>query len=1587
MAASTSTNLIKKMTLAFFRQVSKPDLRTLKPADVAAIGRSVFDWAKDRKPRQSKVRVFNPKLQGDGWETPHTVIQIVTDDRPFLVDSVSSELAYQKLALEAIFHPVLHVARGGKSGRISDVSGAERDGFAPESYMNIHLEQQLPPDLCDSLERCLLKTLDDVTEATDDWRPMLETAEAVLKEMEHYPSSVDKGRAAEARAFLQYLCKNNFTFLGYRRYEFTEGKGGTLSRTVPGSALGVPKSDRSLVFGSGRNSPEVEALKTTADPVMVSKLIDCYARVHRRVPMDAISIKIFDRKGKLTGSHLFVGLFTSSTYSCRTSEVPLVRRKVKDVLERMRLMPNSHDRKAAEHILEKFPRDELFQYTTEGLIKTVEGILLLQERHRVALFMRRDPLGRYMSCLVYVPRDRYDTRFRLQAERLLEKRIGGRSTNFYTTLDDSPLARALFTIKLDPGKRPDVDHAELEQELIDLARAWPERLKKSLSDMKGRVDGNALHRLYADAFPMAYQDAVSADNAVHDIEHIDAIRRGGDDIRVDLYQPRGSGGNDFRLKVYRRQKPVALSDILPILENMGLRSISENPYEVKPSDMTVSVWVHDLTLRFKGAESVNLAGIKPSFEETLLKIWHRQADDDGLNQLVITAGLSWREVLLLRAYNNFWHQARSSFSRRYVEQVLGMYPGITCSLIDLFKALHDPAAQKNSAARVSKITKDISNGLKAVQKLDHDRILRGFRSLVLGTLRTNYYQRDDQGREKPWLSIKLDSKNIAELPLPRPMVEIFVFSSRVEAIHLRGGKIARGGIRWSDRHDDFRTEILSLMKSQMVKNTVIVPVGAKGGFIVKQPPKEGGREAYQREGIECYKILVRALLDITDNYVKGKVVPAQGIVRRDGNDPYLVVAADKGTATFSDIANALSLERGFWMGDAFASGGATGYDHKAMAITARGAWECVKRHFRELGKDIQSEDFTVMGVGDMGGDVFGNGMLLSRHIRLLGAMNHVHIFCDPNPDPAKSFKERERLFKARGGWSEYDKSVLSKGGRVFERSAKSLDLTPEIRAAFGITAKSVTPDELIRAMLVAEVELLYFGGIGTFIKASKQSHADADDKGNDALRVDARDIRAKVIGEGANLGVTQLARVEFARKGGKINTDFLDNSGGVDCSDHEVNIKILLGDVVASGLLTLPQRNKLLASMKPSVAQLVLEDNYQQSQALSVTLAKGAEQMPLFTDFIRELEREGKIKRALEGLPDDETIARIMQDKGSLTRPEMAVLLSYSKMTLYDDILASDIPDDPFCLSFLFDYFPAELHKYGKPIRRHLLRREIIATMITNFLVNKMGPVFVRSRIKKHGSTTAEVVRAFLLSAAIYDAAHIWKDIEGQDAKIPAAMQTEANHDVIRLIKRSVNWFLRYGGKDGVLAEDVKRFKPRVDALRRGLGQVVSPAIRQIMADSEKMLLAGLMPPKLAATVASLPVLASANDIVNISFGGKQDIKSLASVYFGAGDRLGLDWLRQTVGAYVTDDHWQLRVSAGLIDDFLMMQADVTAGILQMQGGNGSPMARWSGKYADELKQIERFIHEMKAASRTDLTMLTLASQKLRQFVHKLTVR
>ncbi|MEE8303607.1 MAG: NAD-glutamate dehydrogenase, partial [Candidatus Tectomicrobia bacterium] len=1140
------------------------------------------------------------------------------------------------------------------------------------------------------------------------------------------------------------------------------------------------------------------------------------------------------------------------------------------IVSRAGFHPNSHDGKALLHILETLPRDELLQVDVENLQQTSLGILRLQDRQRVALFVHRDPFGRYVSCLVYVPRDRFDTRLRLAIQDVLGDGFGGEVTAHYTQVTDSPLARLHIIVKTQPGVAAPRAIEDIENDLIDVARDWRDDLSQSLVDQFGETKGLELFHLYGEAFPTAYCERFDVTEAVADIHLFDTGLDTGT-VGLNLYRMAGAPGDKLRFKLYHRDDPLPLSDALPMLENMGLKVIDEIPYLIEPKGSGHQIYIHDFGMVMRSGVAVDIGKVKALFEEAFSCIWSGQMENDGFNKLVLDAGLSWRRIVILRAYCKFLLQAKIPFSQAYMEETLARNPGIARDIVRLFESLFEPAAQKSADKEQKTLLKQIEAALENVASLDEDRILQRYVNVVQSTLRTNFYQKTADGAAKPYLSLKLDSQKIDDLPLPRPLVEIFVHSPRVDAVHLRGGRVARGGLRWSDRKEDFRTEILGLMKSQMTKNAVIVPFGAKGGFVVKQPPESGGREAFLEEGIACYKTFMCGLLDITDNLQAGKIVPPKDVVRHDDDDPYLVVAADKGTATFSDIANGIAQEYGFWLDDAFASGGSVGYDHKAMGITARGAWESVKRHFRETGIDALTTDFTCVGVGDMSGDVFGNGLIYSPHTKLIGAFNHLHIFVDPDPDPAASFKERRRLFKLpRSSWTDYDEKLISKGGGIFERAAKSIKITPEMRTAFALGSKdALTPNELLRAMLTAPIDLLWFGGIGTYIKARTENNVDVGDRANDVIRINGDEVKAKIIGEGANLGVTQLGRIDYALAGGRINTDFIDNSAGVGCSDHEVNIKILLGDAVAKGKLTVAQRNKLLADMTDDVSALVLMDNYRQSMALTNAQHQSVALADEHAQFMQALERSGDLDRAVEFLPDDEIFEqRLAMGKG-LTRPELSVLLAYAKLVLFKDVLLSDLPDDPNLTGSLATYFPPLIqNKFQDLIPQHRLRREITATYVSNTLVNRTGPSFITNLQDRTGAAPSAIARAYLACRQVFGIAELWSGVEALDNSVPADAQTEMHLEILDLIKRGTLWFLANGGQHQAIGGVVDAYQSPVETLDANLCEILSSALKSARDNKADSYIARKVPKALAYRVANLDALAPACDIVRIATGG-----------------------------------------------------------------------------------------------------------------------
>ena len=1563
---------------------------------------SLWEFGTQRTPGVPKIRLFNPTASANGWETEHTVVEIVNDDMPFLVDSVTAELNRRDRKIHLLLHPIIHSRREASGNRLEIVdTGSAGTTAMTESYMHVEMDQETEPAELESIRAALQTILDRVRLAVTDFRRMREHLAADLEEMDPAKLPMPPEEVEEAKAFLRWLDNGHFIFLGHRRYTFETKDNSDYLKPVPETGLGISRDIRPETIAAAEKplSKTDSDYARRKDLVIITKA-NRRSLIHRPVPMDRIGIKRYNEKGDLIGEDRFLGLFTSAAYQRSVRDIPMLRLKAKRALDRAGLDPHSHNGKAFVDILETFPRDEFFQITDADLFSIARGILLLQERQHVALFTRKDLFERFVSCYVFVPRDRYTAEFKERARAILEEAFAGRDTQIYDHIGSSALARGLFIVRTTPGSVPDPDVRRVEAFLAEAARTWTDRLLDTLVQEMGEEVGIDLHHRYKRAFPMAYSERFTAEAALYDIGHIERVLA-TNELVVDLYRHR-SDTREFHFKIIHAGAPVPLSEIMPRLENMGVRVLAEEPFEVHPLGAAQPVRIRDFSLAGEGMQD-DLAPVKEKFQDAFIRVWTHQAENDGFNRLVLGAELDWREVVVLRAYAKYLRQVGVALSETYIQQTLAKHPAITRNILSLFKNYFDPAMGDVGLGRKGAslgIRSQIEDALERVTNPDEDRILRLYVSLIEATLRTNYFQRSgatgsqpvgrraesaplhDEGERKLYLSFKLDSSIVPELPLPRPMYEIFVYAPWMEGIHLRGGKVARGGIRWSDRREDFRTEILGLMKAQMVKNVVIVPVGSKGGFVVKNPSPD--RATFQQEGIESYKTLLRGMLDITDNLRGDEVVPPRDVVRRDGDDPYLVVAADKGTATFSDIANAVSAEYGHWLGDAYASGGSAGYDHKGMGITARGGWEAVKRHFRELGVDTQSEDFTVVGVGDMSGDVFGNAMLLSPHIKLVGAFNHSHIFVDPNPDPAISFAERRRMFDNRLNWNGYNTELLSPGGAVFERSAKTITLSDEVQKLFELPKKVVAPVELMKAILRASADLLWLGGIGTYVKASWEDTAAARDRANDPLRINANELRVRVVGEGANLGFTQRGRIEYALGGGKINTDAIDNSAGVDTSDHEVNIKIALYDAIARGELSgIEERNRILAEMTDDVGRLVLRDNYEQTQAISVTHTIGESLLDTQARFMRSMEKAGKLDRAIEGLPDDETIADRHAQSLGLTRPEIAVILAYAKLVLYEDLLKSDLPDDPQLVGDLVLYFPDDLRaRFRGAIDRHKLRREIIATVVTNAMINRVRPTFAWQMCDETGKPPADIARAFIIMRDAFDLRTVWAEIEALDNKLPASVQLDMMVSVARLLERAILWLLRSTYQKLDIAAYVAEFQPRIAAIQERLVDILPSSMLATVKVREAELVVDGIPEALARRVASLDVMTSAMDIVRIARAdADHGVEDVARVYFGVGARLNLDRLRSASANITAETPWQKSALAALVDDLFNYQSTLASRVITETNGAPEPVDAWLAARPRVVERIDQTMHELRAASSVDLAMLTVASRQLRALV------
>jgi glutamate dehydrogenase len=1573
----------EKFIRQYYSQVDPQDLGERQISDLCGAALAHLDFMGEFKSGAPKLRVYNPQIQRDGWESTHSVIEIINDNMPFLVDSVTMEVNRQGLTLHLIVQPVMQTRRDPEGALIEILPrGSGKDG-AFESVMHVEVDRQTDPKKMAALESGILRILADVRKAVEDYPLMKDNMNRLVNDIRKgCPDALDSETIEEDKALLAWLADGHFILLGYRDYDLVKEDEEDVLRVVSGSGLGILRetAETKVSKSFATVTPEVRKLARAPELLVLTKA-NSRATVHRPGYLDYVGVKRFDAKGRVLGEQRFLGLFTSTAYNSNPAEIPLLRRKVKNVVTRAGFDPNGHMGKALVTILEQYPRDELFEISEDELFENAIGILRLGERQRTRLFVRADVYGRFLSCLIFVPRENFATELGDRMQQVLMEAFNGISSEFTVNLSESVLARVLIIVRTKPGTVPEFDVREIETQIVKVVRRWRDDFRDALIAHFGEERGNDLHHRFGNAFPAGYREERLVAEAVSDAR-IMATLGTKKKLAVNLYAGAKESATPLRLEVFLLGEPVPLSLSLPMLEHMGVKVLEELNYKVEP-DGIPPVYVHDFGLSCGGDIKLDLTPVKSGFEEAFARAWRGEIENDDFNRLVLGANLGWREVTILRAYCKYLRQTGFTFSQAYMEQALSANATVAKKLAELFVARFDPSPTGDAGLKASALTAEIGKALDLVENLDEDRILRRFLAVIQATLRTNYFQKDADGEAKSYISFKFDPALVPGLPEPKPMFEIYVYSPRVEGVHLRGGKVARGGLRWSDRMEDFRTEVLGLMKAQMVKNTVIVPVGSKGGFVVKQPPLD--RESFMKEGIVCYQTFLRGLLDLTDNLAGGKVVHPKDVVCHDGDDPYLVVAADKGTATFSDIANGVSKEYGFWLDDAFASGGSVGYDHKKMGITARGAWESVKRHFRKMGINTQTTDFTVIGIGDMSGDVFGNGMLLSRHIRLLGAFDHRHVFLDPDPDPEASFQERERLFNLpRSSWADYDHKLISRGGGVYPRSAKSVTLTPEVKKMLGMDVDSLTPTDLIRALLQAPVDLLYNGGIGTYVKATKQNHTDVGDRANDAIRVNGAELRCKVVAEGGNLGLTQLGRIEYALSGGKINTDAIDNSAGVDCSDHEVNIKILLNSVVADGQMSGEQRNELLAEMTDEVGVLVLRDNYFQTQSLSAR-----EGMPLDaqTRFIKYLEKAGKLHREIEFLPSDEELASRKAAKTGLTSPERAVLLAYSKIMLYDQLLASKVPNDPYITTSLMRYFPAPLReRYREQMERHPLKYEIIATHVTNEMINRVGSTYVHRMQEETGATAPDVVRAYLISREIFDFVSFWQALEALDNEVPDAVQSDMLIDAERLMTRATLWFLRYRNLKDDIANTVEHFAPGVKAIAADLGKFLTSEESSALTVAAERLCQDNVPEDLARRLVSFEALYSALDIVEIAAETKRSVEEVAGVYFALGGRLNFSWLRKQIDSLPAGSHWQTLARTGLTEDASRLQTELTSLVLQFSPEVKVPdslINKWEEQNKLELERSRQLLGDLHSLGKLDLSMMSVALRELSNLAYQ----
>ncbi|WP_330270396.1 NAD-glutamate dehydrogenase [Lentzea sp. NBC_00516] len=1608
-AAANAPELADLIRL-FYRHVPAEEVNDDDPVDLVGAVRSNYQLAESRVPGRAAVRILNPTRGTDGWQCPVTVVQVVTDDMPYLVDSVASELTRGGVQVQRVVHPIVVVRRDPVTGErievlpTADPADPPSDALA-ESWMNVEVDLITDPDRARELETRLLTVLTDVREVVEDTDRMVTTALQLAEELEKDSSEA----TTDGSKLLKWLADGHFTFMGYRQYELVREGGEPALRAVLASGLGVLRQD-SLAARSLTAGPDNGAQALSPDLLVLTQA-SAQSSVHRSVYPYYVGVKTFDAEGNVSGEHRFLGILSTTALHEDVLDIPVIERRVREVIHRAGFPLQSYSGQRMLEVIQNYPRTELFSVDADTLYQTTTGVIALAERRRLRLFLRRDPFGRFFSCLVYLPRDRYTTTSRLAMQEVLLAELGGLNLEYSARIGESALARVHFMVHTEPSRTLEPDVHAIQGKLAEAIRSWDDRMVEAVTGDSGELGAESATeqgQRFAAVFPEAYKEDFNAAIGLEDYRRIEALVEGG--LDMVFYVPEDAEAGERRFKLFVTGEGITLSDVLPMLQRMGVIVVDERPYEIARED-GVQCWIYDFGLRIDKAALAQLSEsdldqVRVRFQDAFAAVWRGEAEVDRFNSLVLQAGLTWQQAAMLRAYAKYLRQAGTPYSQDYIEDAVLSHTSVAIALVALFESRFDPRLDDSTRVdRTETMVVETGKLIDDVTSLDADRILRSLLTLINATLRTNYFFRDADGNARPYLSVKLDPQAIPDLPAPRPKFEIFVYSPRIEGVHLRFGSVARGGLRWSDRREDFRTEVLGLVKAQAVKNAVIVPVGAKGGFVVKKPIAPTGdpgidRENFMSEGIACYKMFISGLLDLTDNLINNEVVPAPQVVRYDSDDTYLVVAADKGTATFSDIANGVSQSYGFWLGDAFASGGSIGYDHKAMGITAKGAWESVKRSFRELGVDTQTEEFTVVGIGDMSGDVFGNGMMLSEHIRLVAAFDHRHIFIDPSPVADTSFAERVRLFNVpRSSWDDYDRSLISEGGGIFPLTAKSIPISEQARVALGLPEGVVklSPPELKKAILLSPVDLLWNGGIGTYVKASTESHADVGDKANDAIRVDGADLRVKVVGEGGNLGLTQRGRIEFARTGGKVNTDALDNSAGVDCSDHEVNIKILLDHLVREGSLEQLQRNEVLSEMTDEVGELVLADNYSQNNVLGVSRAHAAPMLSVHARLTADLEARGALNRKLEAMPSAAEFKALEKNGQGLTSPELSTLLAFTKLTLKEELLASEIPTIDTFKNKLPVYFPTLLReRFGTAIPNHPLAKEIITTVVVNEVVDGGGVSYAFRLAEEMSASATDAVRSYAVVTEVFDLPSIWREIQALDTVVPTDVQDSMVLETRRLLDRASRWLLSNRPQPLAVGSTINRFRGVVEELSPYAFDLLQGKELHVVASKADHYVEQGVPAELARKVAALLYMYGLLDVTEIAelaerefgptggAGPERTHRETAELYFSLSDHLDIDHMLDSVTNLERGNRWHALARLALRDDFYSSLRAISVDVLRAsdEGDTATEkIAKWEQANASRLARSRGALEEINRVHQLDLATLSVAARQVRSMV------